>query len=246
MKKLLSILRWILLGLIVPGILTVLAYFLFPFAYWQRNCLRKCRNSGSGWKRIISLPLWIFLDDAEFRVQGHDYGEPWWRIAKGIKIDTPWQKFKAAYLWCVVRNPAWNMYELLHPKFGKKVLLQAEGSLTQDGHSVSIWNFATLKYVDRYGNYMDNKGPFLSLVYSILGRSFVWYTIGDRLYWRRSFAGYRFGRWWELHAGTTDVRYTLRFKIKKVKTFEETPMGTLETMPPELEFELKLEEKWNI
>lgn len=219
MRKTFVILRWIALGLIVPGILALLAYIFFPFAYLLRKPLRSGRKY-KFWKYIV-IPLWIFLDDEEYERQGHDFGEPWWRKAKGLKIDTNWQKFKVAYLWCAVRNPVWNMYELIRVRQGEHTIRDASGRLTQDGPEVNIMNFAVLKYVDFAGIYMDNKGPYLSLVYSILGKSKVWYTTGGRLYWRYSYAGKKFGRWIEIQAGTTDLRYTLRFKIKTAIPFEE-------------------------
>lgn len=216
MKKTISIFRWILLGIIIPGIFALLAYVLFPLAYILRRPLRRGISSSFLSVRILSSILWVFLDDEEYLYHGHDCGPDWWRLAKGLKIYNPWQQFKAAYLWGAVRNPAWNQYYFFHPKFGEAELISLKGDLTQDGIRVSLMHFAVLKYVDSNGNYSDNKGDYLSLVYSILGESMVWYQIDGRLYFRYSFAGYRFGRWWELQLGTNDRRYTFRFKIKKV------------------------------
>lgn len=220
MRKLFSILRWIFLGLLIPGIFALLAYVMFPVAYAFRKLLRAGRKRGGFIAKAV-IPLWIFLDDEEFERQGHDFGEPWWRYAKGLQIDTPWQKFRTAYLWCAVRNPAWNMYVLIKPKSGTLEVISQKGELTQDGYPVGLLNFAVLKYVDQTGWYMDNKGDFLSMVHSVLGFSKVWYTVQGRLYWRYSFAGKKFGRWIEIQAGTTDLRYTLRLKIKKVEVWEE-------------------------
>lgn len=219
MKKIISYTRWVLLGVVIPGALALLALLFFPIAYWLRKPLRAGRNSKL-WKRIV-IPLWIFLDDDEFERQGHDFGEPWWRAVKGLKTDTPWQKFRAAYLWCAVRNPAWNMYEIIKPKQGEIKIISSKGSLKKNGKYVSLMEFATLKYVDAYGNYMDNKGSFLSLKYSVIGKSKVWYKVGGRRYWRYSFTGKRLGVWWEIQAGTNDRRYTLRFKVKNPEIWEE-------------------------
>lgn len=223
MRKLVSIIRWILLGLLVPGILALLAYIFFPLAYLFRRPLRAGRKQGGLIAKLV-IPLWIFLDDEEYRKQGHDFGEPWWREAKNLKIDTYWQKFRAAYLWCAVRNPAWNQYELIKPKTGAiDEVVSQDGFLTQDSWPVGFLNFAVLKYVNANGDYADNKGEFLSLAHSILGYSKVWYIIQNRLYWRYSFAGKKFGRWIEIQAGTNDRRYTFRFKIKKAQVFEDLP-----------------------
>lgn len=217
--KIIAYIRWVLFAIILQIILIPSSYILFPLAYLMRNWIRKNRF----------YPLWIFLDDEEFQKQGHDYGEPWWRESKGLKIDTKWNKFKAAYLWNVVRNPAWNQYKWIKPKEGiswpKEGFFWAEsykGELTKNGIIQDIGQFAVLKYVDRLGAYMDNKGPFLSLKFSVLGKSKIWYRAGGKLYWRFSKAGYNklFKRWYEIQLGTNNRRYTFRLKFKKTKVFE--------------------------
>lgn len=220
--KTIAILRWAFYAICLQIILVPYAYFFFPLVYSLRNNLRRDLDENGIPKKWWQRVLWILLDDEEYKAQGHDYGPKWWRDSKRIKIDNKWQKFKAAYKWGVIRNPAWNQYYLFKPLEGEKEEIVTKGELTQGGHRVNILAFAVLKYVDEEGNYMDNKGEYLSLNLSILGHSMVWYKIGGRQYWRKSYAGKKWGLWWELQLGTNDRRYTIRLKIKRVKVFEET------------------------
>jgi hypothetical protein len=54
-----------------------------------------------------------------------------------------------------------------------------------------------------------------------MGESKVWYLVENTLYWRYSLAK-KIGKFWiELHLGTNDRRYTVRFKIKtNLKIYE--------------------------
>lgn len=216
--KLISIIRWAFYAILIAGILTILAYFIFPAAYLLRTPLRKARM-GNKIKKALATPVWIFLDDEVVAKAGDDYGEDWWKYVNNIDVEnaTPWQLFIIAYRWGVLRNPAWNMYQIFKPKQGQKTLIEANGRLTQDGWPVGLHNFAVLKFEDSLGNYTDNQGEFLSSKFSIFGKSIFWYTIQNHLYWRFSYAGYTafLKRFLELHLGTNDRRYTIRFKIKK-------------------------------
>lgn len=223
MKKTISILRWVLYSIILQIIIIPLAYVIYPISYLFRKTIRKWYNSGNKLKQILSIPLWIFLDDEVVKLAGDDYGEQWWKEVNNIKVWelNYWQRFVVAYRWGVIRNPAWNQYSLIKPKQGVKQLLSQKGELIKDGESLSLLNFAVLKYVNRFGQYTDNQGEYLSLKYSIVGKSKVWYEIGKTLYWRYSLAK-QYGNYWiELQLGTNDNRYTVRFKIKKnLKIYE--------------------------
>jgi hypothetical protein len=217
MKKTVSILRWVLFSIILQIILIPLAYVIYPISYVLRKFLRKWYYSGNTIKKILSIPLWIVLDDEVFYGSGDDYGEQWWKNVNNIKVWElgSWQRFVVAYKWGVIRNPAWNQYQIFKPKDGIKQIVSESGTLVKDGDVVSLLNFAVLKYVDSSGQYTDNQGEFLSLKYSVIGKSKVWYIVGGTLYWRHSMAK-KIGKYWvELHLGTNDRRYTIRFKIKK-------------------------------
>lgn len=221
MKKTIAFLRWFTIAVLLQVILIPLSYILFPISYIFRSKLRHYVYNKKGIIKYLSIILWIFLDDEEFHRQGHDYGEPWWRRAKNLEIDTTWKRFKVAYMWNVLRNPAWNQYTLIKPKQGTKVEVSHKGKLFQKNKKVSIFELAILKWVDKDGNYSDNKGDFISKEHSIFGELFLWYKVDKRLYWRYSFVKKMFGRWIELQVGTNDIRYTIRFKIKKGKIYEQ-------------------------
>jgi len=217
MTKLLSYIRWFIIAVLLQIILIPLTYIMYPLAYFLRKQLRHCYYSRNTFKKILVLPLWIFLDDEVFYGSGDDYGQQWWKNVNNIKVWElgPWQRFVVAYKWGVIRNPAWNQYQIFKPKDGIKQIVSESGTLVKDGDVVSLLNFAVLKYVDSSGQYTDNQGEFLSLKYSVIGKSKVWYIVGGTLYWRYSMAK-KIGKYWvELHLGTNDRRYTIRFKIKK-------------------------------
>lgn len=223
MEKILSVIRWFSIAIILDTLISVLSYIVYPIVYPIRNFIRKWYNSDSKIKRILITPLWIFLADGSFEENGHEFGNDWWLEAKNTKLDTSWRKFWAAYQWNVLRNPAWNRYLLIKPQQGEPEIVSQSGKLYREEYPVSIMDFANLKYVNDKGEFRDNKGDFLSMYFSIFGKSFVWYRINNRLYWRYSLAKRvkPFGFWIELHAGTNDRRYTIRGKIKFVKIYEE-------------------------
>lgn len=209
-KRLLVYIRWIFYALILQFIFIPYSYVVYNISYPIRDFIRKTYESG-GLFRILIIPLWIVLNDEA------DYGAPWWQKINNIDITklNAWQKFKVAYRWSVIRNPAWNQYKLIYPKKGYKLIVYKKGHLIKNGEEVSLKYFAVLKYINKLGEYTDNQGDFLSKEHSIFGESEIWYYVKNRLYWRRSLAK-QYGRYWiELHLGVNDIRYTIRFKIKK-------------------------------
>lgn len=209
MKKFIAFIRWFFFAAILQTVLIPLSYILYPLAYVLRGFLRK--------NRPWTIPLWIFLDDE------NDYGEWWWLQENGIVLEelNAWQKFKVAYRWSVIRNPAWNQYELFKPKQGELKIISSKGNLARNGVEVPLTDFAVFKWENEAGQYTDNQGEYLSYKFSTLGRSFVWYKVDGTLYWRYSFAGRVkwLNRWVEVHLGTNNRRYTIRLKIKNPKKF---------------------------
>jgi hypothetical protein len=69
---------------------------------------------------------------------------------------------------------------------------------------------------------MDNKGDYLSLKYSTLGKQFVIFKdLAENKYWRFSYAGNVYKSFWiELQIGYS-TRPTFRFKIKNIKKIEK-------------------------
>ena len=189
----------------------VTAPLVFPIAYLLRNV------------RIVREKLlWIYYDDEdEF---GYDVN--WWMVNRS-------RGFWSAYKWCAIRNPAWNLHTLstfvggwstINKSEKDYVFLTPKGLLQKNGKVLepSFRVTAVLKYVDADGNYMDNKGEFLSLKYSTIGSQLVkFYDIRTRKeYWRYSYANKLIGNiWMEIQIGYT-TRATFRFKIKNIKENE--------------------------
>lgn len=223
MKKALAYIRWFLIAFILQIVIIPLSYILYPISYTLRNGLRSWYYGDKKIKKWLSIPLWIFLDDEVVRLSGDDYGENWWKTVNKIDVTklNSWQKFVVAYKWGVIRNPAWNQYTLIKPKQGEEIIVSSKGRLTKNGEEVSILEFAVLKFVDNLGQYTDNQGEFLSLGFSIIGESKVWYKVENTLYWRYSIVKQIGNFWIELHLGTNNRRYTIRGKIKRnLKIYE--------------------------
>lgn len=200
MKKTISILRWIGV-MLVNAVGFITAPLIYPLLYPFRNKINKVK------------PFWYYFDDED-----GDYGTDWFResLSYGENKDW-WSKFRVAYKWSALRNPAWNLQANLVPKKGTiKVEEIVKLNLTRNNKIiVDINEFATLKFVDVLGNFKDNIGSYLSLKYSILGKAFIWYKIDNTLYWRYSFANKVSKKFWiEIHLGT-GRRYVFRLKIKK-------------------------------
>lgn len=180
------------------------SWVMYPIVYPFRSIIRRLKG--------LLFPFWIYLDDTE----KHDYGPAWFLKAKGLKIDTWLQRFIASYLWSAVRNPTWNIQSLFKVKSATEhtiTLISWKGELYKNGKIYSNFATAGFKYVDKDGKYMDNSGPFLSVLHSVLGKMFIWTEIDGTLYWRFSKAKISKGKhWWEFQLGHTSKRYTLRIK----------------------------------
>ena len=192
-------LKW--LGVMVANLLGfVTAPLVFPIAYLLRR-----------FKIVRNKLLWIYFDDED----GFGFEVYWWGGYK--KFNFWW-----AYKWCAIRNPAWNLHTLSTIKKNEKeyVFLTPKGLLQKDGKILepSLNVTGVLKYVDADGKYMDNKGDYLSLKYSIIGSQLVkFYDIRTRReYWRYSYANKLIGNiWMEIQIGYT-TRATFRLKIKNI------------------------------
>jgi len=197
-------LKWALVMLVnLLGFIT--APIIYPLLYPLRNTfLRRLK------------PFWFYFDDED-----GDLGTDWFIEAKGYHLKTAWNRFRCAYHWSAIRNPAWNLQASLKPRKGMMYIIKSKGRLIKDYKPVALTEMAVLKYVDAEGNYKDNVGEFLSYKYSILGKAFLIFAIGESKYFRYSYANkWLFGLWYELQIGVTDKRYTFRLKIKKTKVKE--------------------------
>lgn len=213
MKKFIAFIRWFFFAAILQTVLIPLSYILYPLAYVLRDFLRR--------NRPYTYPLYIFLDD-----EG-DYGESWWQIENGIVLEelSDWQKFKVAYRWSVIRNPAWNQYSIIKPKQGGLEIKEMSGFLSVNGQEVDITNFAVFKWENEAGQYTDNQGEYLSYRFSTLGRSFVWYIIDGTLYFRSSFAGRVYSKGWKtFYRLLLSVGRVFTFKFRTIKEVWKNPI----------------------
>jgi len=221
MKKTTAILRW-MFHMILALVISASALVIYPLAYILRYKLRLAYYGTNKTLRILSTPLWMYLDDEEFFRNGDDYGDAWWKVTNNINVNAlnEWQLFVVSYKWAALRNPAWNQHRLFKPKDGDETLVEMIGST-----SFFDWReFCELKWFTD-GEYTDNQGECIApSPYSIFGNAFIWFSCGGTLYWRYSFANYvpLINRWVELHLGSTEgnfeyqnKRYTWRMKIKK-------------------------------
>jgi len=184
---------------LIIGSLVITSWVMFPIAYILRKWVRNVK------------PFWYYFDDED------EYGAAYWLEQKGLDPD----KFLTKYRWTAIRNPMWNMQASLVPVEGEEVFVSKKGRLIRDGQEIDLSNNATLFYVDENGKWTHNVGKYLSLRYSAIGTTSVWFTKKDKLYWRWSTTRNVFGDYYmEIHLGVS-WRYTFRFKLKKVKVYED-------------------------
>lgn len=156
-------------------------------------------------------PFWYYFDDED-----GSYGTDWFKesLLYGDKTDK-WSRFRIAYKWSALRNPAWNLQASLKPIDGEKELVSTKGYVERNGVELDQYVFANFKYVNKDGAFKNNIGDFLSIKYSALGKRLTWYKVDDKLYWRVSYANNLVSKLWiELHLGVSNYRYTFRLKVK--------------------------------
>jgi hypothetical protein len=203
------------LNMLVSGFFAITAYIVYPISYLLKDKIREYKNNGNKFGRVVSFPLWLYLNDGN----SNDIGYEWYHEAVGLYPTNAWNKFRLAYMWSVIRNPAWNHYEVFKPNSGDVEKVSLKGSI-ESGVPHNWETLASLRYVNKDGEFRDNKGDFLSLKFSRIGKKMVWYRIGNTLHFIYSFAN-KVGKYWiELQYGSITRRYKIRFKIKDVKIFE--------------------------
>jgi hypothetical protein len=206
MKKLWSILRWVLYMLVsLMGFLT--APIVYPLLYpFKDNFFIRSTK-----------PFWYYFDDED-----GNFGFLAWRMDKGYDLSTKWNRFKCAYHWLAIRNPAWNLQASLRPYQGAKdsveeIYVSSKGALYNDGYIEDELSFAVLNFENQLGEFTHGVGEYLSYQYSIFGSLFLWYKIENKLYWRYSLAKNMFKDYYiEIQIGT-GYRYVFRFKIIKAE-----------------------------
>lgn len=247
--KIVAFFRWALYAILIAGIGAILARIIYPIAYVLRKPIRKGREIKI--VKYLVFPLWIFLNDIEDtdygehwwrEANGYDFNNKnWWNL---FKIAYHWAAIRNPIWNTYSIDPLENR--------DKRLVVTSTGTLTRNNEEIKdSMVFANLKYVNPLGEYKDNVGEFLSIKFSRLGAKFTWYTIdGNKgIYWRYSYAGTvdnkvlkyiysipyntkaifiksrKFGIQkfhTEVHLGSTNNRFTVRFKIKRnLIIFEE-------------------------
>lgn len=195
MKKVIAFVRWFFV--IVPiGLLGLLtSWLLYPL--WDL----------SHWK-----VFWLWGDNGKIKEDG-SFAEDYRIYLKGE--ETFWKKYK----WHVFRNRTRNLIDLVKPAQGIEVIEEVVTyNLFRNYHAlVPGGEFAGLKYVAKKGEdpWQVNSGDVIDFKYSIIGKSFIYYSIGKKLYFRFSYCDIHFNRWFTIKAGTNKDRFVLTFKIQK-------------------------------
>lgn len=207
LTKLGAILNYI--GVLFLLLLTAVGgVLLYPLIYTYRDIAKK-------------PPLWWWFDDEDGL-----YGADYWREAKNITKKNFW----VSYRWCGLRNPMWNAKTKLVPIQGMEFIISKYGKLTRNKENVSLKNSAVFHYVDDYGVWNNNSGKWLSLKYSYIGWSFLWFKKHNKTYFRFSFAKQIWGKLGlEIQIGTFH-RYAFKVKLKwHNKIFEDIEITNLST-----------------
>ena len=206
MNKVIAVIQWFSKFLIsIFGFIT--APIMMPIVYLYMG--------GKDGDLARSNFLWYWYDDED-----GFFGTDWFREAKGYDMTNAWGRFRCAYHWLGFRNNAWNLQTTVKAPVGEKEILSMKGRIVRIHNNkvieLPLMEFARLKYVSAEGDYQDNTGEYLSLEHSYLGHTMCWYKVNGKLYFRKSFAGEKWGRRIEFHLGTSDHRVVFRLKIKKL------------------------------
>lgn len=216
LEKIYAWIKWIGAILLVDVIMRILCVVFYPLAYVLRVKVREWHNNTNKIKFVLSLPLWVLLNDGK----SNDVGYLWFWNAKGIQPTTKWNRFKLAYLWNPLRNPCWNIYEYICPNEGEKTDIDevdryGYGSCIQC--MPSQFDFCVLKWKDSEGNESNNIGETIDYKKSILGMNFVYYRVNNVLYFRYSYAWVRGNKAREVQLGSGNSRFKIRNKLKFLK-----------------------------
>ena len=215
-KKTYSVNRYlfVVIGLGVFGILTHWIMF-FPAWYFKDKNIN---------------PFWFWLDNSRLS----DVTESGYSLDYEIYLSNKKETILTAYKWHL-RNRIWNLDSLFKPKkidytegnqrihieeYVYDDLKRYDGTkIVQDG----IWEaVASLKYIkDGVSTWQTNQGQYISKAKSIIGRGFIWYSVGNWLGFRYSeckkvkFLFWTF--WVTIKIGTNSKRYGFTIKFQKDK-----------------------------
>lgn len=197
----------------VFGVLTEWVMF-FP-AWFTRNI------------PILKWVFWIWMDDSRFKDKKNKvYSDDYWEFIDGDYTD---ERIWQAYKWHM-RNRVWNLDSLFRPRKGeRKIVETVVDRLYMNGQkvdqSLSWIPMARLKYwEDGVEGSQVNSGAFISNRHSIIGRGYVWETVGKRFTFRWSECKevkFLFWHFWRIMAfGENDKRFVFTVKFKALKQWK--------------------------
>jgi len=219
LEKIYAWIKWGLAIILVDVIMRLLCILFYPLAYALRVPVRKWHYGSNKAKFCLSLPLWWLLNDGK----SNDIGAEWFWDAWNIYPTSRWNKIKLAYLWNT-RNPAWNTYTYIRPKYGKITdmdVITNTAMVWQGSKGFTTANplaSCVLKWLNEEGEASDNIGVQIDYDKSILGKNFVYYRIDGTLYFRYSKAWVNedIGLAREVQLGVNYSRFKIRNKLKTV------------------------------
>jgi hypothetical protein len=147
--------------------LEVLSVVLFPISYFFRY--------------VLKIDLFYYLLNS---TEDGDFGAKWWRDREGLK-----PSFFTAWRW-TLRNPAWNIHEVLKPKWNGAYTDVRTIKNTIGGRNPLAW---ASHYTDTYGT------------------NHVYYRVDGKVYGRYSTTEIKYGQTFQ--AGTTGQRYNLKWRF---------------------------------
>ena len=210
MKKLITYLRWFFVVFFVGvfGLLT--SWIMYPLAE-VINSFTKIN------------PLWFWLDSTKYNKDGSFKDDYSIYISQYGGEET----FKVKYLWHVLRNRVWNLTSLFKPKEGDEVITELKvDELYRNGKKVVVngskyVETAGLKYAAKNGEnpWQVNRGDEIDFRYSTIGKSFLYYSVESKLYFRYSYCikvNYLGLKYWRtIKLGTNRERFVLTLKHQK-------------------------------
>ena len=221
-----AVLHW-LLFMVAQLFGFITAPVLFPVAFLLENWIYKTNNFIGGF-------LYLYLDTLE------PYADKFWRKANGYPEDIEevkklpgLKKFWLRYKWTAIRNPFWNFNylvrtpDLSNPETIIKINFYTTLGRLYNYRSISYDTtslMAVLKYVDKDGKYLNNKGEFISGKFSLFGWTLNVYSYKWLPYFNFSYAGKFLGTYKEVQIGMNNYRYTFRLKpylFRQIEIFEE-------------------------
>lgn len=185
------------------------SWFVYPFSYVLRKQLRNLRKSEKQWKKVLALPLWMYLNDGVSGdglvciPQGNGrYNYDWFWIKIGRypswhesnnnkgKFSKWWNDFVISYKWSGLRNVVWNLYTLPFFKCerGVKTDIVINKSVCFNeyfaDHEILPEEDRHMKFKYADGGDADNEGPYLNYRRAVLGVLSCTYEVNGRKYFR--------------------------------------------------------------